>query len=223
MKADRVREKQQRDGAKRAARLDLGGSIRAVAVTTAARALPAAPKRRLTRSEVAEYAGISKTGVRRLEGTLLHPEIGPRGVRLFGEEEVRTRLTTRRRVMRAERDLGDLAAEVFAALDAGTHPADIVKELRVEPRRVVELQHAWAEMRGALVVSHSGRVRLSALLRCEEKETANEQTFLPTVENACGAAKHLENLLRRELATAHQQIQSFNANMVRMVTDGFTR
>jgi hypothetical protein len=194
--------------------------VSTVAGTAAA---PAAPSRRLTRSEVAEYAGISKTGVRRLEGTLLHPEIGPRGVRLFGEEEVRTRLTTRRRVMRTERDLGDLAAEVFAALDAGTHPADIVKELRVEPRRVVELQQSWAEMRGALVVSRSGRARLGALLSCGEKETANEHAFIPTVENAREAAKHVENLVRRELAAAHQQIQSFNANMVRMVTDGFTR
>jgi hypothetical protein len=172
---------------------------------------------------VAQYAGISKTGVRRLEGTLLHPEIGPRGVRLFGEEEVRTRLTTRRRVLRTERDLGDLAAEIFAALDAGTHSADIVKELRVEPRRVVELQQVWAEMRGALVVSRGGRARLSALLRCDEKQTADEQAFIPTVENAREAARHVENVLRRELATAHQQIQSFNANMMQMVTDGFTR
>jgi hypothetical protein len=194
-----------------------------VPAVSATPALPTAPSRRLTRSEVAEYAGISKTGVRRLEGTLLHPEIGPRGVRLFGEEEVRTRLTTRRRVLHAERDPGELAAEVFAALDAGTHPVDIVKDLRVEPQRVVELQQQWAEMRGTLVVSTSGRARLGIALRCENEATAHEQTFLPAVERAQQAASGLETRLRRELATAHQQIQAFNANMMQMVAEGFTR
>jgi hypothetical protein len=45
--------------------------------------------RMLTRGEVASALGASKTTIRRFEQReVLHPTIGPKGVRLFAEEEV---------------------------------------------------------------------------------------------------------------------------------------
>lgn len=42
----------------------------------------------LTRSQVAQQIGRSVATVRRMEGKSLHPQLGPRGVRLFDADEV---------------------------------------------------------------------------------------------------------------------------------------
>ena len=44
--------------------------------------------RQLTRPQVAERIGRSISCVRKLEGTVLHPEVGPRGIRYFDLTEV---------------------------------------------------------------------------------------------------------------------------------------
>jgi hypothetical protein len=106
--------------------------------------------------------------IRRLEATDdLQPTVTREGVRLYGEEVVEC--VSRRRTLRAERDRGSLASEVFRSLDAGRSAKDIVIDERVEPRRVEELQADCARLQGGLFLSkddlealhrelHGGRV-----------------------------------------------------------------
>src|SRR4051794_704080 len=69
-----------------------------------------------TRSGVASALQVSVTTVRRWEGTLLHPELGPDGIHRFRPEEVdalaRARPATPNR--RAEVTPGEVAAAAFA-------------------------------------------------------------------------------------------------------------
>src|SRR6185369_7654148 len=85
--------------------------------------------RLLTRGQVAVELGISKTQVRRIEAKL-NPTVDASGVRRFAleaVEEIRDRVVTRRRSIRTDHRAGEVAAEVFAALDDGMDPADVVK------------------------------------------------------------------------------------------------
>jgi hypothetical protein len=60
-------------------------------------------RRMLTRSQVARRIGRSVATVRRMEGTSLHPEIGPRGIRLFDVDELED---VAARIARSGRALG---------------------------------------------------------------------------------------------------------------------
>lgn len=115
------------------------------------------PARLLRRTEAARILGISKTQLRRMEGTDLRPVIGPKNVRLFDEEQVQALVITKRRGVRAEVDDGGLAAEVFTLFDAGSDPVDVVRTLRASPDRVEALHRQWARLRGLLVLSAAGR------------------------------------------------------------------
>jgi len=154
---------------------------------------------RLRRGEVAELAGISKSQVRRLEGTVLHPQVGPKGVRFFAEEEVRT-LVSKRRTIGAERHAGDVAAEVFQSLDAGVEPKDIVIQLRIAPGLVRDLCAQWAAMQGGLYLSGDGVARLATAIDAHKQMT--EATLVDSVEGALQDADDVEVSLRERLRRA---------------------
>ena len=120
----------------------------------------------LKRAEAARMLGISVSTLRRREGDLVNPIVGPDGVHLFDESEVRSVVvTTRRRQTIAAMGPsgGEVAADVFAALDEGEHPVEIVKRLRYSPDVVVALRDQWAQMRGGFVVEADDADMLASL------------------------------------------------------------
>lgn len=80
----------------------------------------------LTRSQVARRIGRSVATVRRMEGHSLHPDVGPRGLRLFDSDEVED---VAARIARSGRALGrdtfglDRAPAACPSRFASTHAA----------------------------------------------------------------------------------------------------
>lgn len=110
----------------------------------------------IKRSEAARLLGMSVSTLRRHEGELLQPVVGPDGVHRFDEAEVRAvtvTLRARSAVAALGPSTGDVAADVFTLLDESVHPIEIVKRLRVPPDVVVGLHEQWARMRGGFTVS----------------------------------------------------------------------
>jgi hypothetical protein len=128
-------------------------------------AVPVAGKL-LRRTEAARMLGVSKSTLRRMEGTSLTPVVGPKNVHLFQEEEVRSVVVTRRARFDSSSQPanGDIAADAFALFDAGVHVVDAVKQLRVAPDILEKLYETWARLRGLLVLSSATRSEINALL-----------------------------------------------------------
>lgn len=120
--------------------------------------------RLLRRAEAARMLGVSKSTLRRMEGTSLRPVVGPKNVHLFQEEEVRAIVVTRRSRLESEPGSGDVAAEAFSLFDAGVHVVDVVKQLRVAPDVVERLHATWARLRDMMVLSVDGRSEINKLL-----------------------------------------------------------
>lgn len=121
--------------------------------------------RLLRRTEAARMLGVSKSTLRRMEGTSLTPVVGPKNVHLFQEEEVRSVVVTRRaRFDSSQPANGDIAADAFALFDVGVHVVDAVKQLRVAPDVLEKLHETWARMRGLLVLSSATRSEINALM-----------------------------------------------------------
>lgn len=103
----------------------------------------------LTRSQVAEYLGVSVSTVRRMEGSELHPTIDARGVHRFDPEEVIKAAESVRRPASPPRPAseplspGELAAEVFERFERRYSLSEIVRDLRIQPRKVRTLYHEW--------------------------------------------------------------------------------
>ena len=105
----------------------------------------------LTRSEVAKSLSVSVSTVRRMEGRELHPTVDDRGVHFFDIEQVRKLAEAINQVTetrtspggRQKLSSGDLAAEVFERLEQRQSLSEIVRALRVEPRKVRALYHEW--------------------------------------------------------------------------------
>lgn len=113
------------------------------------------PGNLLKRGEAARVLGVSVSTLRRMEGTSLRPIVGPDGVRLFRSEEVQE-LTVHRVRMEPQKPSeydGATAARVFALLDDGVHPVDVVKQTQLDPRAVTALHKEWVRMRGGFIVS----------------------------------------------------------------------
>lgn len=106
--------------------------------------------RKLTRSQVAEALDVSISTVRRLEGTRLHPEIGPGNTRLFDPAEVAAVAASLARSAPPPPEpkapaltRGELAARIFERFEQRYSLSEIVIELRVAPDLVRELYHQW--------------------------------------------------------------------------------
>jgi hypothetical protein len=108
--------------------------------------------------------GVSKSTLRRMEGTSLTPVVGPRNVHLFQEEEVRAIVVTRRAHLDTQPAAGDIAAESFALFDAGVHVVDAVKQLRVAPDIIERLHATWVRLRSQMILSVEARSEITKLL-----------------------------------------------------------
>jgi hypothetical protein len=112
---------------------------------------PTGKASRLTRREVAELLQVSVSTVRRMEGTRLVPEVREDGTRLFSTDQVEaigaavTRSVGIRSHWVGEQRLspGELAAEVFERFEQRQSLSEIVRTLRVRPKRVRALYHEW--------------------------------------------------------------------------------
>lgn len=93
---------------------------------------------------MAKRLGTSVASVRRLEGRVLHPQRGERGVWLFSAAEVaRAASTYAGKQKRPSTDDGELAARAFELFRLGHDLAAIVVELRQQPRTIRELYAEW--------------------------------------------------------------------------------
>jgi hypothetical protein len=141
------------------------------------------PSGRLTRSKAARRLGVSVTTLRRMEGDLLHPEKGPGGVHLFDVSEVEAAFvkvrSSRQGTFAAD---GEIAAEVFALLDDGLNPVDVVRRMRVSPEVVEHLQTQWVRMRRAVLLPPEARTRLEDAL-LGETDTGVDRWALKTAED----------------------------------------
>ncbi len=106
-----------------------------------------------------------------MEGETLTPVVGPKNVRLFHEEQIRSMVITRRSEIAASRPTGDIAADVFALFDDSVHPVDVVKRLRLEPDLVEGLHQRWCRLRGILVLSEASTTTLYRML-CDDETTS---------------------------------------------------
>lgn len=136
----------------------------------------------LRRTEAARLLGVSKSTVRRMEGTALTPVVGPKNVHLFQEEEVRAIVVTRRAHVAMPTNAGDVAADAFALFDDGFHVVDVVKQLRVSPDIIETLYERWARLRSMLVLSAEVRSDIATVLMGWDdkslKTAADVVTFL---------------------------------------------
>jgi predicted site-specific integrase-resolvase len=118
----------------------------------------------LRRAEAAKLLGVSKSTLRRMEGEVLTPVVGPKNVRLFHEEEIRSVVVTRRAAFTAQCGNGEAAAAAFTAFDQNVHPVDVVKQLELDPDLVESLHARWARMRAMLVLSSEARSTIQRIL-----------------------------------------------------------
>ena len=111
----------------------------------------------MTRGQVAKTLGVSITAVRKMEDQgRLTPEIGPGRIRYFDVQQVQT--VTRMRFAEKKTNGtgvvdGNLGADVFARLEAGEPPVQIVIQMRLPPDLVERLAEQHARMHGALLLT----------------------------------------------------------------------
>lgn len=101
----------------------------------------------LTRAEVAERFGMSKSGIRHLEKSgQLTPRRDDRGWVVYEVRQVETiRLERRQTIVSAEGG-GPIAAQVFRCLRIGKSPMEIVEALELAPEVVSELVRRYRRM-----------------------------------------------------------------------------
>jgi hypothetical protein len=112
-------------------------------------------------------------------------------------------VSRRRRIGVESCDAGDEAAEVFALLEAGTHPVEIVMQLRLDPERVLASRDRWAAMRSALFVSANGLRRLAVSLQLPTSP-GGECDLVEAVEGRLDAACKYQQRLLADLHTAQE-------------------
>lgn len=119
----------------------------------------------LGRAAAARLLGVSKTTLRRMEGDLIEPVVGPKNERLFHQEQIQALVMTRRTSMHEAQSTDDVAADVFTLFDEQIHPVDVIKRMRLAPKVVESLHHQWTRMRGMLVLSHQTTAAICEMLR----------------------------------------------------------
>jgi DNA-binding transcriptional MerR regulator len=110
----------------------------------------------LTRVQVARACDVSLSLVRKWEREAVLPvHVLPDGVHVFDRRDVELLRVQRAKKngVKAAHTSGELAAHVFAQLEAGEQPIAIVTALRVHPDVVEHASSQWARMRGAVLVN----------------------------------------------------------------------
>lgn len=122
----------------------------------------------IRRTSAARLLRVSVSTLRRLEGSELNPIVDAGGVHMFDETEVLSLRHRREQSILAPTETGGaIAADVFALLDTGAHPVDIVKQLRIAPQLVISLQEQWVAMREGFAVTSQQAKDLARLMLVE--------------------------------------------------------
>jgi hypothetical protein len=119
----------------------------------------------LTRADVARRLGMSLSSVRRMEGKVLNPVVGARGVRYFAETEIEAvfvRIQTRE--FDAARTDSALGADAFALFRDGADPVEAVKRLEIVPDRAERLFRQWRRFGEAMILDRAALARIEAAL-----------------------------------------------------------
>jgi hypothetical protein len=141
-----------------------------VASEPAASAALALPSGKLMkRADVARRLGLSQSSVRRMEGTVLQPIVGPNRVRYFVEEHVEAVFIRIRHTQSVEQtDIpGPLAAQVFERFRSGLNAVDIVKELRIDPELVEQLATDWQRFTSTMLLRDTEVKEVQRALRAK--------------------------------------------------------
>jgi hypothetical protein len=120
----------------------------------------------LTRADVARRLGMSLSSVRRMEGKVLNPVVGARGVRYFAETEIEAvfiRICQTHKLDTARMD-GIWGAEAFALFRDGADPIEAVKRLEIGPDRAERLFRHWRRFGEAMVLDRTALARIEAAL-----------------------------------------------------------
>lgn len=150
----------------------------------------------LTREELAQTCGVSKSTIRRWEEKgVVHPRVNERGVRLFdlddcaaviGDRPIVRLPQARTHVPSAANSGGDLAAAIFELLDAGKTPVAIVRELRAHPDVVDGFVAYWLHWRKAVIFTTTFVGKLARLLHIEP--TRDPAELLRRIETVVGGS-----------------------------------
>ena len=131
----------------------------------------------LRRTEAARMLGVSVSTLRRREGELISPVVGPGGVHLFDESEVRSTMVTihrRQSIASVGIEIGEVAAAVFELLDEKVNQVEIVKRLKLSPDVVISLSEQWAHMRGGFVIYQEDLGKIAMHLRSRNARSGGE-------------------------------------------------
>jgi len=177
---------------------DANATCEAEIVAPVAAAAP--PGRLLTRGQVARRLGTSLSTVRRMEGELLKPIIGARGVHYFEETEIQAVFVRvrRARMPDSERADGTLAAAAFALFRRGADVIAVVKELREAPEKIETLLGHWKRLRGTLLLDAKSLTAIANDLNADA--LADENALLSAVAEFKKRNAHCCVLCERETA-----------------------
>jgi DNA-binding transcriptional MerR regulator len=156
----------------------------------------AVPSHLMTRMQVAKSLGVSHSLVCKWEREgQLTAQVLTTGVHAFDKRDVELYRVERARNgkgMRNAHTAGEVAAQVFAMLEAGERPIAIVTTLTIHPDVVEACAKQWARMRGSVVVDPEQLQQLRQLL------PRNDVVELPA-----GDAQQLVAQMRRAVDAAH--------------------
>jgi hypothetical protein len=139
------------------------------------KAVPSSSAALLTRAEAAALLRCSISSIRRLEGSTLHPVVGPHGVHLFDPAElVRVASERSSSAVDASKE-GERDARVFEALDEGTGLREIVTTLRLPVDIATKLHASWLKMGDGrdMILSGERIAQLRAALDIEIKRAGD--------------------------------------------------
>lgn len=156
----------------------------------------------LTRAEVAALLRCSISSVRRLEGDVLHPIVGPDGVHRFDPAEV-ARVASERSVRPVDGSKeGERDARVFEALEEGKGLREIVTTLRLPVDLANRLHAAWMKMgsNGDMILSSERIAKLSATLGVKIKRPADLVEVVQDLADECKALEDERSKLDNQLS-----------------------
>jgi hypothetical protein len=156
----------------------------------------------LTRADAAALLHCSVSSVRRLEGDVLHPIVGPDGVHRFDPAEL-ARVARDRSASPVDGSReGERDARVFEALDEGKGLREIVTTLRLPVDLVTKLHAAWVKMGSNhdMILSSERLAKLASLLGGSIKHPADLVDRVQFLKEECDGTQAERDKLDEQLS-----------------------
>jgi hypothetical protein len=155
----------------------------------------------LTRAEAAALRRCSISSVRRLEGDVLHPIVGPDGVHRFDRAEI-TRLASSRSPLPIHGSKeGERDARVFEAFEEGKGLREIVTTLRLPVDLVSKLHVSWQKMGSNqdMILSSERLAQLRSALGFDVRRPADLVEEVQWLTEQCNTLEAERNKLDNQL------------------------